>query len=802
MIMNKLASFIFTSLLFLQFQSFASIDHIRVMANDDPSTRMTIGWSQVSGNDPIVYYDIVDHQQNWEAYEKSQVVTRSINYIGFNHQFVRLENLLPSQKYFFVIKDSEGTSERFWFETVTNNPNDTLVIIAGGDSRTGAPVVEPCPCRENRQKGNTIVSKLRPDIVFFDGDFVLNLPIVSDKDQEWLDWLNDWKLTISEDNRLTPLSVANGNHEDDEDVNNIFDVLNSDDYYALTLGGSLMRMYNLNTEISVAGAQTDWLMADLTQQDDIIWKSAQYHRPMVPHVGDKDNGVNQYNNWAQIFFDQGFSLVLEGDAHTCKATWPIKPGTGKISEDGFERDDRNGTVYVGEGTWGAPIREADDVKIWTRNSAALAQLKWIFVSKYKIEVRTVIYDNANEVEMVNDLAKTTPPNNLILWKPSNGEVITIPNYDYAPFTEITFPKDDAFFDKGEIVPIKASATDPNNDIVKVEFFVNDELVATDLEAPFETSFSSNEETSYSVKAKIFDELGLFTTSMPIDYHVGNITVEARICSSNDDAEENLSNGDIDLTSSDLELIYDDGLGGINSKTQLVGLHFPELKIPQNVDITNSFLQFTSDGDESSSTSLIIKGEKSGDSPKIEEVNGNLSQRIRTDMEINWSPESWGGFGETSDKQKSSDLARVVQEIIDQDSWRKGNNMTFLISGTGTRKAVSFDGDSEFAALLSISYTADPQVISNTEEPLDYNSAITRSIYPNPTTLNSIIHVNLNIGANAKSQYELYDRAGVLVKYSMNSKNTFDIDLTTIAAGHYFLKVVHNDQVEVNKIIIQ
>ena len=59
---------------------------------------------------------------------------------------------------------------------------------------------------------------------------------------------------------------------------------------------------------------------------------------------------------------------MESDAHLVKSTWPIRPSTDADNEEGFIRDDKNGTVYVGEGCWGAPLRGADDNKSWTRDS--------------------------------------------------------------------------------------------------------------------------------------------------------------------------------------------------------------------------------------------------------------------------------------------------------------------------------------------------------------------------------------------------------------------------------------------------
>jgi len=63
--------------------------------------------------------------------------------------------------------------------------------------------------------------------------------------------------------------------------------------------------------------------------------------------------------------------VAENDTHLIKRTWPTRPATETGGEEGFVRDDVEGTVYVGEGGWGAPLKVNDDNKCWTREGMSL-----------------------------------------------------------------------------------------------------------------------------------------------------------------------------------------------------------------------------------------------------------------------------------------------------------------------------------------------------------------------------------------------------------------------------------------------
>ena len=391
----------------------AKTDKYRLTIRSNPSNSIVVCWNQISGNDATVYYGTKDHGTEFSKYKFNHKADRVVEYHEMNNHFARLENLKANTAYYFVIKDSEGTSQRFWFKTAPSK-NDKLSFIAGGDSRNN---------QVPRQQANTLVSKLKPHAVLFGGDMT-----ASDNPEQWKVWMDDWQLTTAKDGRMFPVIAARGNHErSNTTIHNLFDTPSKDVYFAITFGENLIRTYTLNSEISIEGAQTDWLKKDLKENPDVIWKSAQYHRPMRPHVSKKAERNKQYSNWAPLFYDYEVRLVVECDAHTVKTTWPIKPSLEEGSEEGFIREDKKGTVYVGEGCWGAPLRPNDDNKIWTRDSGKFNQVKWIFVSKKKIECRTIQVENADTLKEVSNKNTFKAPKNLQVWTPKNGPVVEILN---------------------------------------------------------------------------------------------------------------------------------------------------------------------------------------------------------------------------------------------------------------------------------------------------------------------------------------------------------------------------------------
>ncbi len=59
---------------------------------------------------------------------------------------------------------------------------------------------------------------------------------------------------------------------------------------------------------------------------------------------------------------------------------------------------------------------------------------------------------------------------------------------------------------------------------------------------------------------------------------------------------------------------------------------------------------------------------------------------------------------STNNPQTPNIKGIVQEIIDRDGWTSGNAMAFMIDGTGTRRAISFDSNSSAAPLLHVDYT--------------------------------------------------------------------------------------------------
>ena len=237
---------------------FGKTDKYRASFRDDPSTTIVIGWNQVSGENPVLYYDTKDMGLAAEKYAFNAEPSETNDAKGMKNNFARLSDLKPNTTYFFVIKDSDGTSRRLAFQTMPNTPETRLSIAAGGDSRN---------MRDARTRANKLVGKLRPHFVMFGGDMT-----DTDAPNEWREWLDDWQNTITPEGRLTPVLPCRGNHEESNaTLIQLFDIDAEKLYYALNFGGSLLRVYTLNSFEAPGGEQKNWLKNDFQTNDDVLF---------------------------------------------------------------------------------------------------------------------------------------------------------------------------------------------------------------------------------------------------------------------------------------------------------------------------------------------------------------------------------------------------------------------------------------------------------------------------------------------------------------------------------------------------
>ncbi|MCU0914144.1 MAG: hypothetical protein MUC88_06235 [Planctomycetes bacterium] len=185
-----------------------------------------------------------------------------------------------------------------------------------------------------------------------------------------------------------------------------------------------------------------------------------------------------------------------------------------------------------------------------------------------------------------------------------------------------------------------------------------------------------------------------------------MNVDVRIASGNDDAEEHLAAGDMDIGSTDLELPYEDDGTPSATDDQLTGLRFT-VPVPKGAQILKAYLEFEMDETKGNTkpVNLVIEGQLTANARAITAATGDLTGRTPwTDAQVKWTVPT--GLAVDA-KFRSPDISAIIKEIISQNGWVAGNALMIAVRddksapSTGLRCVEAYDGEPTAAPLLHL-----------------------------------------------------------------------------------------------------
>ena len=228
---------------------------------------------------------------------------------------------------------------------------------------------------------------------------------------------------------------------------------------------------------------------------------------------------------------------------------------------------------------------------------------------------------------------------------------------------------------------------------------------------------------------------------------------ATIATGNDDAEQQVSSGLINISDNDIDMCYDSESGQYN----IVGLRFRNLNIPQGAIITSAYLQFYSEENLSGLTMLNFSTEASDNAAAFTNTAYNISNRITNNSTITWVPLPWL-IGQQGPDQKSPNLASIVQEVVSRPSFSNNNAIAFIISGTGDRTSYSFEGSPSTAQDTELCISFIEPVIETCLDDLFITNTINNGIYQADETIESdcFIETGQDVNFQAGECIELYN----------------------------------------------
>ena len=180
-----------------------------------------------------------------------------------------------------------------------------------------------------------------------------------------------------------------------------------------------------------------------------------------------------------------------------------------------------------------------------------------------------------------------------------------------------------------------------------------------------------------------------------DFLVPTGSIDVAVSRSSDDAEDfffvDLNNGDLKLTRNAFGF------------SQIVGLRFKNIQIPRGATITKCYVEFEAAGNDSEPTKLVFNAQDSDHADTFNTNFLNISNRPKTSATVIWNNiPPWS----TGLKFQTPDLAEVIQEVIDREGWFSGNDLAMIVTGSGRRRAKSYDNSPVHSPRLHVEFRLD------------------------------------------------------------------------------------------------
>lgn len=255
-------------------------------------------------------------------------------------------------------------------------------------------------------------------------------------------------------------------------------------------------------------------------------------------------------------------------------------------------------------------------------------------------------------------------------------------------------------------------------------------------------------------------------------------------------------GDVDLTSSDLELAFD-------HEPSFVGMIFQNVEIPVGATVTNAYIQFTvdaiSEGTTDADITLEVYGaaEANVTGPFTEDPFNVSSHPSTTATVTGWSPPPSVAEGDAGVAEQTPDLSAIINEIIGLDGWASGNNIMLVVTTDAAqtedknREMEATPPDGDVAPVLWITFTESTGI--------EVNREFSFSIYPNPVEGKAYI----NNPSNKEFSIEIFNINGQMVvsRYNLTGSSV-ELDMSSFAKGMYFVDVKSVKGVETHKLILK
>jgi hypothetical protein len=204
----------------------------------------------------------------------------------------------------------------------------------------------------------------------------------------------------------------------------------------------------------------------------------------------------------------------------------------------------------------------------------------------------------------------------------------------------------------------------------VEFLEAGKLLGEARAQPYTLIWENPLAGRHQVEARVrYGEEGDVLTSEPLVVYVGVPAFERAAGATNAVTAER-NTGAVEFVDDALDL---------TASSSTVGVRFNEVDVSHGAHVADTYLEFAAAGRDPHPAELVIQAELAANAAPLELDSGDLSRRQRTTATVIWRPSAATA---TAERERSPNLAPILEEVFAQAGWRPGNAVVLLIRGCG------------------------------------------------------------------------------------------------------------------------
>ncbi|MBF8263299.1 MAG: hypothetical protein HW387_964 [Parachlamydiales bacterium] len=356
----------FLVVVLLPFQLFSEISALYLSWYGDPSTTMAVQWhSDADLPQETLLWKELDQSDWHETASTHRTLPGTRLYV----HAVNLSTLSPGAEYEFRISSD---SPVYRFRTMPQTLDRPVSFVVGA---------EIFGSRKIFRKMAETIRQHDPDFIVIGGNMARAIhpnpvQVPSSALRHWLSFFNEWKKSfVAEQKRIIPFLVIPGSEDIRPDDYELFFSLFAFPEHQLYRSldfGHYLTLYLLDSGHfhPIDGPQSYWLNRSLNEPQKNSFRFAVYSESAYPSSDPYLGGTAKKirTHWCPLFERTGLHAAFEHHNYAFKRTFPLKEG--HIANEG--------TVYLGDGCWGAEPRKTNDLwyleKKAKRNGVWLVQL--------------------------------------------------------------------------------------------------------------------------------------------------------------------------------------------------------------------------------------------------------------------------------------------------------------------------------------------------------------------------------------------------------------------------------------------